>query len=74
MIEKKKGKFTGWINYTYSRVLHKIDGDFAEERVNDGNYFSANYDKPHDFKVVTNYKLSRRLNVSGNFFYSSGRP
>ncbi|MCW3804285.1 TonB-dependent receptor [Plebeiibacterium marinum] len=74
MFEKNKGKLTGWINYTYSRVLHKIDGEFAEDRVNDGDFFPANYDKPHDFKVVTNYKMSRRLNVSANFFYSTGRP
>ncbi|MCU4166191.1 TonB-dependent receptor [Carboxylicivirga caseinilyticus] len=74
MLQKKTGKLTGWINYTYSRVQHKIDGNYQEEKVNNGDYFSANYDKPHDFKFVTNYKLSRRLNVSSNFFYSTGRP
>nr|WP_321453902.1 TonB-dependent receptor [uncultured Carboxylicivirga sp.] len=74
MLQKKTGKLTGWVNYTYSRVLHKIDGNFQEEKVNNGDYFPANYDKPHDFKFVTNYKLSRRFNVSSNFFYSTGRP
>ncbi|MBS2098674.1 TonB-dependent receptor [Carboxylicivirga linearis] len=74
MFQKKTGKLTGWVNYTYSRVLHKIDGNFQEEKVNNGDYFSANYDKPHDFKFVTNYKFSRRFNVSTNFFYSTGRP
>jgi hypothetical protein len=74
MFEKKKGKLTGWVNYTYSRVLHKIDGEFDEERVNGGDYFSADYDKPHDFKIVGNYKFSRRVNLSSNFFYSTGRP
>ena len=74
MLQKKKGKLTGWINYSYSRILHKIDGNFAEERVNNGNYFSANYDKPHDFKLVTNYKASRRFNFSANYTFSTGRP
>ncbi len=74
MIEKKTGQLTGWINYTYSRVLHKIDGEFPEEKVNNGEYFSANYDKPHNFKLVANYKFSRRVNMSTNFFYTSGRP
>jgi hypothetical protein len=74
MLQKKKGKLTGWFNYTYSKILHKIESEFEEERVNGGSYFPANYDKPHDFKFVANYKFSRRVNVSTNFSYSTGRP
>jgi len=74
MFKKKHGKLTGMINYTYSKILHKIDSEFEEERVRKGNYFPANYDKPHGFKFITNYKLSRRMNVSTNFSYSTGRP
>jgi hypothetical protein len=74
MLEKKTGQLTGWINYTYSRVFHKIDGQFEEEKVNNGEYFPATYDKPHNFKLVANYKFSRRVNISTNFFYTSGRP
>jgi hypothetical protein len=74
MVEKKLGQLTGWVNYTYSRVLHKINGPFDEERVNGGVYFPANYDKPHNFKVVANFKFSRRVNFSTNFFYNTGRP
>lgn len=74
MVQKKTGKYTGWVNYTYSRILHKIDSEFDEERVNNGEYFPANYDKPHNFKFIFNYKASRRFNMSTNFFYSTGRP
>jgi hypothetical protein len=74
MLEKKNGQLTGWFNYTYSRVFHKIDGQFNEEKVNNGEFFSANYDKPHNFKLVANYKFSRRVNMTTNFFYTSGRP
>jgi hypothetical protein len=74
MVEKKSGQLTGWVNYTYSRVLHKIDGPFDEDKVNNGVYFPANYDKPHNFKFVANYKFSRRVNFSTNFFYSTGSP
>ncbi|MBK3516570.1 TonB-dependent receptor [Carboxylicivirga marina] len=74
MVQKKRGKLTGWVNYTYSRILHKIDSEFDEEQINNGDYFPANYDKPHDFKFVANYKFSRRMNISSNFFYSTGRP
>ena len=74
MLQKKKGKLTGWINYTFSKILHKIDSELKEERINNGDYFPANYDKPHDFNFVANYKLSRRLNISTNLSYSTGRP
>lgn len=74
MLEKKTGRYTGWVNYTYSRVFHKIDSEFDEERVNNGEYFPANYDMPHNFKFVINYKYSRRFNLSANFLYNTGRP
>ena len=37
MIKKQLGMLTGWISYTYSRVLLKVDGKFEEEKVNGGN-------------------------------------
>jgi hypothetical protein len=74
MIRKQAGTITGWISYTYSRALMKVDSPYESERVNGGRYFPANYDKPHDLKVVTNLKFSRRLNVSSIFVYNTGRP
>lgn len=74
MVKKTKGSITGWFSYTYSRILHKIDGKFAEEKVNNGSYFPANYDKPNDLKLVINSKLSRRFNITTNFVYNTGRP
>ncbi|MEI6048189.1 MAG: TonB-dependent receptor [Bacteroidota bacterium] len=74
MIKKQLGSLTGWISYTYSRVLLKVDGKFEEEKVNGGNYFPANFDKPHDLKMVANAKLFRRFNFTTNFIYNTGRP
>ena len=74
MVKKQRGMLTGWISYTYSRVLLKVDGKFEEEKVNGGNYFPANYDKPHDLKFVANARLFRRLNLTSNFVYNTGRP
>lgn len=74
MIKKNKGKMTGWLAYTYSRSFKKIDGAFAEEKINRGNWYKSNYDKPHDLTLVMNYKLSRRFTFSSNFTYSTGRP
>lgn len=74
MAKKQLGMLTGWISYTYSRVLLKVNGKFEEEKVNNGNYFPANYDKPHDLKFVANAKLFRRFNFTTNFVYNTGRP
>lgn len=74
LLRKNTGKLTGWVGYTYSRTLVQIAGEFREEVVNDGRWFPANFDKPHDVTVVMNYKVTRRLSFSGNMTYSTGRP
>lgn len=74
MLRKKTGKLNGWLSYTYSRTLVQIAGQFPEERVNRGEYFPASFDKPHDFTIVSNYKFTRRINLSVNYTYSTGRP
>lgn len=74
LAKKKSGKLNGWISYSYSRSLLKIDGDFPIETVNRGEFFPTNFDKPHDFSVVSNYKFNRRVSFSMNVKFSSGRP
>ena len=74
LAKKIDGKFNGWLGYTYSRSMNKFDSDFNEELINGGDYFPSNYDKPHDFSLVTNYKLTNRFSVSANVVYQTGRP
>ncbi len=74
LLLRKSGKLNGWIGYTYSRSFIKLDGPNAEERVNNGEYFPSNYDKPHDVSIVANYKFTRRYSLSANFVYQTGRP
>ena len=74
LVKKTKGKLNGWLGYTYSRSFIKFDSEFGEERINNGNFFPANFDKPHDVSIVTNYKLTKRFSLSANFTYQTGRP
>ncbi|UAB80786.1 carboxypeptidase-like regulatory domain-containing protein [Marixanthomonas sp. SCSIO 43207] len=74
LLKKTKGKLNGWLGYSYSRSFLKLDSEFKEERINNGDYFPSNYDKPHDISVVANYKLTKRFSVSANFVYQTGRP
>ena len=74
LLRKNRGKLNGWLGYTYSRSFFKLDSPFPQERVNDGEFFPSNFDKPHDLSLVVNYKLTRRFSFSGNFVYQTGRP
>ncbi len=73
LLRKPNGKLNGWIGYTYSRSQQKFDSQFSENRINQGNYFSSNFEKPHDISIVANYKKTRRFSFSMNVIYTSGR-
>lgn len=74
LIKKLSGKFNGWASYTYSRTMLKMDDPLAGELINKGDYYPANFDKPHNLNVISNYRFSHRLSISANFVYSTGRP
>lgn len=74
LIKKLEGRLNGWFGYSYSRSLLRLNGEFSEEKVNNGNYFASNIDKPHDLSLVANYKLTKRYSLSANFTYQTGRP
>jgi hypothetical protein len=74
MIKKPQGRLNGWINYTYSRALIQVNNEATGDNINFGIQYPANFDKPHAFNIVANYKLNKRLSISGNVVYSTGRP
>lgn len=74
LVKKQFGRLNGWLGYTYSRTFIKLDSQFYEEKVNNGEYFPANYDKPHDVSAILNYKFTKRYSLSSNFVYQTGRP
>ncbi len=74
LLKKPSGKLNGWISYTYSRSFLQAKTDFSSEAINHGAWYRSNYDKPHAVNVITNYKFSRRVNLSLNVVYSTGRP
>jgi hypothetical protein len=74
MLKKNSGKLNGWISYTYSHSEVLINGELPWEKINAGIPYLANYDKPHAFDLVMNYRTNRRLSFSSNIVYSTGRP
>ncbi|MGB8192153.1 MAG: carboxypeptidase-like regulatory domain-containing protein [Chitinophagaceae bacterium] len=74
LIKKLSGKLNGWVSYSYSRIQLQSDDPKAGELVNEGKYYPANYDKPHNANVIGNYRFSHRYSLSLGFNYSTGRP
>ncbi|MBA3680782.1 MAG: TonB-dependent receptor [Bacteroidetes bacterium] len=65
-IQKKVGKFTGWIGYTLSWTTLKFDS------LNFGKPFPARYDRRHDISVVGMYKINDHINISATWVYGTG--
>jgi hypothetical protein len=68
MVRKNAGRFTGWVSYTYSRSFRKVP------TVNNDEWYQAPFDRPHNLNIVASYDITRRINLSANWTFSSGSP
>jgi hypothetical protein len=66
LIQKKEGRFSGWVGYTLSWTQMQFDS------LNFGNKFYARYDRRHDISVVGVYKLKDNITLSGTWVYGTG--
>jgi hypothetical protein len=75
MIARKKGELTGWINYTFSRTLNQVNqGVDFQQQINNGDWYRANYDRPHSLNMSLTINQGKHHSFSFNFAYSTGRP
>jgi hypothetical protein len=74
--KKAKGRFTGWLSYTLSKTELKVEGfgGEGETGINNGEWYNASYDKPHDLSLTLMYDITDRWSASMNFVYASGIP
>lgn len=66
LLQKKVGRFTGWLGYTISKTEHQFDS------LNGGRKFYARYDRRHDISVTAAYKFTKNFMVSANWVYGTG--
>jgi hypothetical protein len=66
LIKKNKGASNGWISYTWSKAERQING------INNNEWYPASYDRRHNFSLVYNHTLSKRLQLSANWVFRSG--
>lgn len=74
LIRRNKGKWTGWLSYTFSRSLIQIKSQYPEDQINGGSYYTSNFDKPHTASLLLNRKLWPRNTFTISFTYATGRP
>ncbi len=68
LIKKQEGKFTGWISYTLSKTMRTIP------EINEGKPYFAPYDRTNDISFVLSYDISKKINISANWVYSTAPP
>ena len=74
MARKNLGQLNGWVSYTWSRAQQQDMAGPGVTSINNGAWYNASYDKPHEVKLVGNYKFTHRISLSANLDYSTGRP
>ena len=74
LVRRKTGRLNGWLAYTYSRSYIKVDGEYEDEIINDGEWYPSRLDIPHNLNIVLNYNFNKSNVISANFTYRSGRP
>lgn len=66
LVNKLKGRFTGWVGYTLSWTWRRFPD------LNEGLKYPTRYDRRHDLSVVTNYELNRKWKFGAVFVYGTG--
>jgi len=74
LLRRSGRKLEGWLAYTFSRSIVKVDGDQPWDRINNGIAYPANYDIPNVLNTVVSYHFTRRITASGVITYQTGRP
>ncbi len=66
LLQKKYGKSTGWIAYTWSKNTRQF------ENINKGEIYPYRYDKRHDISIVYNLKINDKIDFSATWVYGTG--
>lgn len=66
LVQKNKGKWTGWIGYTLSWTYVQFDS------INFGKRFFPRYDRRHDIGIVNVWKMNEGINISLTWVFGTG--
>ena len=68
LVEKRKGRLTGWISYSLGRAMRFFDDERHRQ------WYPANHERIHELNVVGTYKLNHRWSFGATGVLASGTP
>lgn len=68
MLKYEYEKFSGWINYTWSRAMYNIP------EINNGKPYRSPVNHEHSVNFIANYEINKRLSASASWVFYSGAP
>lgn len=68
MLEKRRGKLTGWVSYSFGRAKRRFDGDRY------AGWYSASHERIHELNAVATYKIGKRMELGATYVLASGVP
>ncbi len=66
LLQKKRGKTTGWIGYTLAWNNRQFDA------INSGKEYPYKFDRRHDVEIIVAHKLTDKITLSGTWVYGTG--
>ncbi|CAI8332412.1 MAG: Uncharacterised protein [Flavobacteriaceae bacterium] len=73
-LRKTTGRVNGFLNYTWSRSQLKTSEPSLKNRINNNNWFSSDFDRPHTVNATINFEGDSYNSFSFNFTGQTGRP
>lgn len=70
LVQKKTGKLTGWVGYTWSKTMRQFDRE--GHVINKGIPFPAKYDRRHDLSITAAYEVSKKIDLAATFIFGTG--
>ena len=73
-LKANQRRFSGWLSYTWSRAWQQARSPQAQYSINNGHWFPANFDQPHQLNLYVKLSVNPAHYWTFNFNYRQGRP
>ncbi len=72
--EKKVGRLSGQVNYTYARSFNQVTGLTFQTSINEGNPYPGYFDQPHTMNAILVLDRGRTHELGFNLVVQTNRP
>lgn len=68
LLEKRRGKLTGWLSGSWGRAMRKFDGAQYQ------GWYPAGHERIYELNAVATYRINRRISFGATYVLASGTP